>query len=284
MEDLEIAARVVGRLHRLDPVHLAYVNLLPDFVPAEWFGGESYANYVERFLDAVEPRLLSYDHYPFKEGEDRPSFFANLRTVRDHAERAGVEFMLIVQAMPHGKYRDPTEAELSWQVFHALAFGARAISYFAYWTPVQVPDRELWNFRYGLVEDGKPTLHYFEAMRINRTARAIAEQLASYRCFAVGDPQGEVGAPPPFGPIEAIEGGTITAGLFRNRAGDLAVLLVNRDYRFGADVRLRLRDAVAPPSVFDPATEQWAAAESLDLDLPPGAARLIRFEASQSAP
>ena len=51
--------------------------------------------------------------------------------------RHDVPFLLIVQAMPHGPYRDPTEAELAWQVHHALAFGARGISYFTYWTPVR---------------------------------------------------------------------------------------------------------------------------------------------------
>lgn len=276
--EFENIAAVVDRLHRLDPEHLAYVNLLPDFMPPEAFEGRSYEEYVGRFLRVVGPRLLSYDHYPFKEGEDRPSFFANLWAIREQARLAGVEFMLIVQAMPHGKYRDPTEAELSWQVFHALAFGARGVSYFAYWTPVQVPNAERWKFRYGLIEDGKPTLHYFQALRINRVARAIAAELAPYDSLAVGDSHGEIGVTPPFGPIEAIEGGTITAGLFRDGDGRLAVLLVNRDYLYGVDALLRLSPGAAPPALFDPATGRWTDAGDLELDLPPGGARLLRFE------
>src|SRR6185436_17491939 len=112
-----------------------------------------------------------------------------------------VPCMLILLAMPHGNYRDPTEAELSWQALHALAFGARGISYFAYWTPVDVAFADLQKFRHGLIEQGKPTEHYFEALRLNQVARGIAQQLASFRSVSVGDSMGEVAAHLPLGPI-----------------------------------------------------------------------------------
>src|SRR5262245_53522773 len=131
----EAIAVVVAALHGADPDHLAYVNLLPDYIPPSGLGTASYEDYVEQFIATVRPQLLSYDYYPFGAEKDRSTFFTNLAVIRAAALRHGLPFMLIVLAMPHGPYRDPTEGELAWQVHHALAYGARGISYFTYWTP-----------------------------------------------------------------------------------------------------------------------------------------------------
>src|SRR4029079_12074399 len=127
------------------------------YIPPEHLQAASYDAYVEDFIATVQPRLLSYDFYPFGHEKDRSTFFANLAAMRGAALRHDLPFMLIVLATPHGPYRDPTEGELAWQVHHALAYGAHGISYFTYWTP---PGDGQWTFRHGLIEDGQPTLHY----------------------------------------------------------------------------------------------------------------------------
>src|SRR5690606_10925390 len=124
-------------------------------------------------------------------------FFANLAVIRDTALRHDLPFMLIVLTTPHGPYRDPTEAEIAWQVHHALAYGARGVSYFTYWTPD--PDPE-WEFRHGLIEDGKPTLHYLQVAQLNRTLRALGTALRGFTSIAVADSLGEIGVAFPIGP------------------------------------------------------------------------------------
>src|SRR5262249_31677776 len=141
-------------------------------------------------------------------------------------------------AMPHGPYRNPDEGELAWQAHHALAYGARGVSYFTYWTPA--PHDE-WDGHDGLIEDGRPTLHYFQAARLNRELRAPGAALTGFASIEVADARGEIGVPFPIGPIAGIDGGAITAGLFGDGEGRLAVLLVNRDYRFGTTAALRLQ-------------------------------------------
>jgi hypothetical protein len=37
--------------------------------------------------------------------------------------------------MPFGGHADPTEAQLSWQIFTSLTMGAKGILYFCYWSP-----------------------------------------------------------------------------------------------------------------------------------------------------
>ncbi len=273
-------AAVVDALRSLDPDRLAYVNLLPDFIPPSGLGSDSYEEYIERFVAEVRPQLLSYDYYPFGNEGDRVSFLANLTTVRAVALRHALPFMLIVQAMPHAGYRDPSEAELAWQVFHALAFGAQGISYFSYWTPSEGPGAEGMEFRYGLMEHGKPTLHYFQAKRLNHEVRAIAQQLASYRSIGVADSVGEIASGFPVGPIRAVEGGRITAGLFTHANGSLAVLLVNRDYRYGAAVGLRIGPDAGEPEIFDVERAQWVRDGAPGVVLSPGGARLLRWSAN----
>jgi hypothetical protein len=274
-------SRIVDRIRELDPDHLAYVNLLPDFIPAENLGTTSYDEYLERFLIELEPDLLSYDYYPFGtvkgKKKDRSSYFANLASVRDAALRHDVPFLLIVLAMPHGPYRDPTEAELAWQVFHALAFGARGVSYFTYWTP---PRGGKWNHRYGLMEDGKRTLHYHQVARLNHSLSAMAAQLATSRSLAVADSEGKIGIPFPVGPIEGIDGGPVTAGLFGDSKGLFSVVLVNRDYEYGVTATLRLRSNARHPQSFDVESCRWRDSE-LTFVLPPGGARLLRWPSDE---
>jgi hypothetical protein len=271
----------VRKLRSEDPQRLAYINLLPDFIPPEILQTESYREYVESFVAKVQPRLLSYDHYPFKKkGEDRPSYFENLQTIREVALRYNLPFLLIVQAMPHGPYRDPTEAELSWQVFHGLAYGASGISYFAYWTPVNVRGAKRMKFRYGLIEEGKPTLHYFQAQHLNRQLVSFAGQLAGLRSVRVADSLGEIAPSAELGPLRGVSGGPITVGFFAGAdSQSLLAFLVNRDYRYAVDAELRLQDGSRLPSRFDPDRGEWVALWSPTIDLPPGGAALLRWEA-----
>ena len=272
-------AQLVGELRAADPTHFAYINLLPDHVGANGYGTDTYDEYVERFIATVQPALLSYDYYPFRKDNDRSTFFANLGVIREAALRHRRPFMVIVQAMPHGPYRDPTEAELAWQIFHALAFGARGISYFAYWTPPTIPGvDDHMAFHYGLIEAGRPTLHYFQAARLNQAAQAISQHLTPLRSLAVADSTDPIAAPLPLGPIEAIEGDPVTVGLFVGESNQFAALMVNRDYRYGATATLRLRSGAPAPQVFDAAARRWHAAEgTAAFTLAPGGAQLLRW-------
>lgn len=272
---------VVARLRQLDPNRVPYINLLPDYVPAAAWGTRTYAEHVDWYLAEVRPPLLSVDYYPFKESGDRASFFANLALIRDRAKAAGVPWLLIVQAMPHGPYRDPTPAELSWQVFHGLAFGARAISYFTYWTPVAVPGAQRWQFRRGLVEHGVATDKLATVRDLNATARAIADQLDGFTSIAVVDSAGGFGDALPVPPLAALDGGPATVGLFAGPDGTRAALILNRDYRAAAEIGLVAQPGTPAAEAFDPVAQRWREAPELRFTLPPGSARLVRWPGRQ---
>jgi len=268
--------KVVTRLRGGDPRRVPYINLLPDFIPPEYLGTDTYREYVEQFVATVAPPLLSYDYYPFKLDEDRASFFDNLLLVREVAQARGIPFLLIVQVMPHGRYRDPTAAEIAWQVNHAVAFGARGISYFAYWTPVRVPQPESSRFRHGLIEHGQPTEHFEQVARINRDLRACAEQLEGFVSVAVADSDGAFGTPLPIGPLIGIDGGPVTAGFF-SRGSARLLMLVNRDYERTRYIELTLRPGSPLPASFDVSTGHWHELRKPALVLAAGGARLLRW-------
>jgi hypothetical protein len=275
--DFPTLGQIVAKLQDVDPHRLPYINLLPDFVPSEALGTPTYDAYLRDFFDTVHPPLLSVDYYPFRTQSDRPSFFDNLEHIRAAARAHDVPFLLIVQAMPHGPYRDPTEAELAWQVHHALAFGARGISYFAYWTPVHVRDAEKWQFRHGLVDGGEATEHLGQVARLNRDAQRYAAQLDGLRSIGIADSAGQFGAALPIGPLAGIDGPPVTVGFFVGR-GSLVILIVNQDYRRAQRVALRLRPEMAAPEAFEVATGRWHELASGAVDLAAGGAQLLRWK------
>jgi len=263
-------AALTRRIHREAPGAIAYVNLLPDYAVEEAL--HDYREYVEEFVFRVRPRLLSYDHYAFlDDGSERPSFFANLETVRDISLEYQVPFLFVFLAMPHGPYRDPSEAEMRWQAFQALAFGARGLSYFAYWTPVGVGDGPGMRFRHGLIEGGVATRHYFEAQRINAAASAVAALLRAFHPVAAASGDLDRVLPPDL----RVGGDPVTAGLFRNDLGETAVLLVNRRYDEPAHVHLQALGE-ATPRLFDPQAQRWTTWDDSPT-IPPGAALLLRW-------
>ncbi len=264
-------AALRNRIRRRDGDKIGYVNLLPDYV---FPGPEDYREYVEAYLFDTQPDLLSYDHYPFLDDDsDRPSYFPNLLVIRELAIEYNVPFMAIIQLMPHANYRDVTYEELAWQAFHALAFGARGISYFAYWTPSSVPDNLAYRFRKGIIDGGLQTEHYAHVKRLNRELRALAAQMDGYHSESVWNSTGKFGGLHPPKPFTGTSVQAISIGTFASAANRRMALVVNQDYREPTTTKLMAERSI---EVFDPITETWAPAGD-SIKLAAGAAVLVRF-------
>ena len=121
-----------------------YVNLNP----MQYFtsnGGDinDYRDYIKDYINTVKPTFLSYDHYallgdsPFM----KKDYFKNLSVVAEEAEAHDLSFWAFALAsglrFKNGTfYRSPNEEEIYWQVNTILAYGAKAVQYFCYQTPV----------------------------------------------------------------------------------------------------------------------------------------------------
>ena len=107
----------------------------------------NYEEYLNLYLEKVQPKFLSYDHYLFKKQNDsimNSAYFTSLSIVREFANANKIPFWVFVQAGgQHEEYEIetkpvfPNEAEMLWNVNTSLAYGAKSIQYFTFLQPKQ---------------------------------------------------------------------------------------------------------------------------------------------------
>ncbi len=204
---------VIAKLKEYDPEHPGYINLLPNYATPEQLGSPTYYDHVKAYIETVKPAFVSYDHYHFlhfthdnlpedyeiEETEDerenairraamvsidRPGFFENLETVRTLCQEYGLPFMVIVLLIEHGPYRNLTEAEIRFEAFQTLTYGASMISYFTYWTVIE-PD-SWWNWKNGCIScEGEKLQHYYDVQKINRELHRYGAYLKGRKSLSV---------------------------------------------------------------------------------------------------
>lgn len=292
----------------LDPVHEAYINLFPNYASAEMLGNPTYYDHVRQFADTVRPAIISYDHYHFIKGEpmesvgmgsrrenqiyeaafrkvERPGFFDNIEDVRRVSAETDTPFMVIVLVVEHGPYRNLTEAEIRWEVFQSLVYGARRLSYFTYWTPGVDTEEgdDMWHWRNGMIsKTGEQTPHYHMVARINRDLSVLGDTLMgreSRAVFHLGQvPDGKVtywsGA---FRDVMSMQAEAVTAGFFDGGY----VLLANKDYENPSPVTFTVTPGRRVMHM-DKATGLWVVTHEQDgaytLTLAPGDGELVRID------
>jgi len=238
--------RTVDEMRRRAPELLCYINLFPNYASAEQLGCSSYAEYLSRFTAEVRPGVLSFDHYPLLRSGIREEYYENLELVRQEAVKSGVPFWVIVQAEGiRNVYRSPSEQELHWQVWNALAYGASGILYFTYWTPPESGGEE--HFDGILSQDGKRRAKYEWVKELNAVLKRRAKVLFGLRSLGVyhTQPVPRGCHPVAKGPVlEGLEGGPALVGLFRVSNERTALLVVNRSPNRTCNFVLNLHDDV----------------------------------------
>jgi len=163
-------AKRLAELRKVRPGRLGDINLYPNYANARQMGVATYEEYVGLFLKTVDVDVLCMDHYPiFKPKQDsRHRYCNNLETMRKFSLQRGIPIWNYFNTMPFGPHTDPTEAQIRWQVYTSIAYGAKGLNYFNYGTPL-TPE-----FPKGsgiLRRDGTRTRHWAQARRIT-TARS----------------------------------------------------------------------------------------------------------------
>ncbi len=195
-------AEVRNILHSLDPNHECYSNIFPNFASSSLLQID-YETYVKQYIEQIKPAILSYDHYHFLkeiyekkdaainerdrlifndafEHDLRPGFYNNLEIIKRICDEKHVPFMLIVLVVEHGPYRYLNKNEILFENNAALAYGAKQLSYFTYWTPGAdgKDNDELWHWRGGMIEkDGSRSSHYYDVKEINLQLRPIIDYI-----------------------------------------------------------------------------------------------------------
>ena len=227
------------------PGRFGYVNLFPNYASLGALGTDSYDEHVAKFVREVKPEVLSMDHYPLMrpEGDTRAAYCENLECFRKHALAAGIPFWNYFYSMPFNDRLDPTEAQIRWQIFTSVAYGAKGVLYFCYWTPGKGA-AGAGEFPKGgaiLTAEGLKTRHYEEARRINAELKQLGPtlmKLTSTGAFRVTTETNATAlAGSPIRKLSRVPGdpvGEFIIGTFRHADGRRAVLIVNHNYSYTA--------------------------------------------------
>lgn len=251
---------MVDYLRENRPGKLGYVNLFPNYASPKQLGTKTYEKHVTRFVDEVNPDVLCMDHYPYMEPDidamnldhtsdwvldkenpligkiSRAGYCENLELFRDVAQEKGIPFWNFFNVMPFGRHSDPTEAQLRWQVYTSIAYGAKGILYFCYQSP---SSSEGDGFKKGgaiITADGRKTRHYDEAKRINFAIKNLGSTLMDLESTGVyritrNDKPNEIlkGTC-----IKDLTKGDYLIGEFIHSDGRRAVLINNYSYAYTA--------------------------------------------------
>ena len=227
------------------PGRFGYVNLYPNYAPLAALGTPSYDEHVAKFIQAVKPEVLSMDHYPLmrREADTREAYCANLECFRKHSLAAGIPFWNYFYSMPFNDRLDPTEAQIRWQVFTSVAYGAKGVLYFCYWTPGKGA-AGAGEFPKGgaiITAEGLKTRHYDEARRITAELKhlgpTLMELTSTAVCFVNTETNQTALAGSPIRKLARVAGdpiGEFTIGTFRHADGRRAVLIVNDNHSYTA--------------------------------------------------
>lgn len=174
---------------------LPFVNLLPIYASGQprfdaLYGhgkAEAYARYLDRYLgmfdaDPNPAPLLCVDHYPYQTPTSRRDYCLNLRLMREAVERHSpparrIPMWMVVQLAPYREPRaayaaTPSDAQIRWQVFAALAYGVKGV---LYWTLVPAYEEQ---FGPGLLDArGAKSARYDFIRSLNTEVRGLGATL-----------------------------------------------------------------------------------------------------------
>lgn len=288
--------KMIALLKKRDPAHFGYVNLLPTYGTNQQLGATgdaatAYQEYLDRFIEEVEPSLLSYDNYQFFTGSDGDQYFLNLEMVRKTALKHNLPFLNIVQACSWTpSIRIPTAEELRFLTYTTLAYGGQGLSHYVYYCSVD---------HKGMIvdKDGKPTHLYHAAKTLNPEFERIAAELMPYKSMGAYH-AGTI----PFGAVALpdnstfkiqsdglkeisgtpVEKGKPVKGFVLGCFGKAGaqnpthVVVVNLDYSRSVKATIT---GPGKLEVFVPSTKTWRPASdgSAEFDLLPGGGVLVRL-------
>jgi hypothetical protein len=272
-------------LLKKDPKHLPYINILPNYASPAQLGNNTYVQHVDQYIKTVKPALCSWDHYKQMAGNEN-YYWRNLEIVRHYCLKSKTPLIQIINTLPHFDYRDPSEADLRWQVYTSLAYGSRGIIYFTYWNVKGLSRADAPSI---MAMDGTRDKKYEYVRGINKRIAKLGPVLV--RLISTG--VYHTAPLPPGGrgladdaPIKKAEGGAMTLGCFKSQDGKQYVMVVNRSFHNKMIARLTMDERIASASEISQSTGKLLTAttttkKALAVALEPGDGRLFLLNRKQ---
>lgn len=268
--------KVASLIHELAPGKWAYINLFPNYASAAQLGNENYRAHLDKFVEACHPTVLSYDHYALMDdGSLRNGYWQNLEQMRGTGLKNHIPFWNIVLSVAHFNYREPTAADLRFQVYTTLAYGGRGIAYFTYMAPA------IGNYRMAPIDQfGNSTRTWDDLRNVNLQVGKLAPtllKLTSDDVYHFGKVPDESHGPGAKSLIESAEG-EFMVGDFTHADGSRYVMVVNKDYNLSRHCNLKFRSAPKRLQHVSPYSGQLGEFSGEQLWLAPGQGVLLKLD------
>lgn len=268
------------------PDKIAHVNLFPAYATGG-IQAPNYENYLNSWIDTQSPKHISYDSYPLlTDGKITTDYFYNLDVVRAKSKFKKIPFWTFIQTLSIAgtpgvpNKREPSEEDIRWQVWSNLAFGAKGIQYFCYWTPGNGTEQ----FGKALIgQDGKKTVRYDYVKKLNADINAIGKILLN--CDAEGVIQTGTSSYKMYAPlyefadIDSVSGDDSLVGCFTSNDGKKKVLITGLFPDKDTKVVLKLGSNVTAvkTTVNGKTSEKNVADNKLSFEVSAGEAVLVEF-------
>lgn len=279
-------ADFTGLYERTYKNKLWHVNLFPTYATGG-IQAPSYEDYINTWMTTIEPKLMSYDSYPLlTDGKIISDYFYNLDFIRAKTAFKKIPFWTFIQTLSIAgtpgvpDKRQPSENDIRWQVWTNLAFGAKGLQYFCYWSPGNGSEQ----FGNALIDlQGNKTESYGWVKTLNTDIREIGKILLgcnadgvimnSQTAYKMHSPLYE------FAAIGAVSGDECNVGCFTGADGGKKALVVPLLPQNAAKVTLKLSEADMNVRIWTGvnAETKKITGTSLVLDIPAGGAVFVEF-------
>jgi len=221
--------KVAGPIRELAPGKWPYINLFPDSAENWQLGTTAYADYLEKFIAACHPQILSYDNYSLMDdGSVRGAYWTNLEAVRGAAVKHKLVFWNIVLSVAHFSYREPSAADLRFEAYTSLAYGARGLAWFTYFAP------PVGGYRGAPVDQfGHKTATWQHMQNVNLQVQKLGptlNHLHSDDVYHFGNVPAGAKSAPTNSLVSAVAGDNFLVGEFTHDDGSRYVMIVNKDF------------------------------------------------------
>ena len=289
-------------LKKAAPDAYMHLNFLPD---AAYGSIEIYKAQMEDWcrLSAAAgyPQdYLMFDRYPFPlqaGAMDRAGFFRNTRACYEVGLKNDVKTGMYIQTVcQEVAFRRPTDAEIRYEMYAALAFGFKQLSFFTWFTPVNRSEP----FRDGIIAaDGTPNKHYETVKTINHEILAIGDTLVKCDALEVyfngPDTYGQPSVPADFFVHADKKDSVILSYLRHKETGRNYLMVVNNNFSAKQEVELTFDKAITSVSEVSRTDGSLKAltlnGQKLTINLPAGDAMFIalpegfdRYDAPEGQP
>ncbi len=279
---------------------LAYVNNLPNYAQlwqledCQGTGGSyegtfgTYEEWLQLYLKTVQPQVFSYDYYPYHYNDAsffRDGWFENLSDVRYYTAEANVPFWVYGQVGVWKEYgsssvrRKLSYGETAFQYNTMLAYGAKGIQYYNYFTPPNYTAEN--GFTACITTNGVKTDYYDYVQKINSQVSAVDHVLMMSKwqgIIAINQSMSPISSGDlvsSYGALTSATGvGDAIVGCFEYRDIGYAYYIASNNVHTGATITLNFNGTYNLTKVQD-AVSSNSRANSITVNLPAGEGVLV---------